>query len=231
MSKEEIILKLIQKKVNYVIDGYDVIWQEADGCDEDGFKYWVECKNGFSARSWDISEAMYKSLNYLSNYIYRYGIRFSMIEDGIKGPKRTYFIKDISLNIKILKLSDIVVIDDEEYNKRIEELEQAIIVKKILNKMLENNSYYRHSNNLKDIKLCKTFDEIKCYYNTKLGAKKFSSTVLKSNMTKYHKKMLLDKKVYSAYIILKKWNLSKYNPNTPLFESIMGKKINNLLKK
>ena len=165
--------------------------------------------------------------------IYNYGIRFSMVEDGIKGPKRTYLIKDISSNINKLQLNDIVVIDDEEYSNRNNELNQCIIVSDILYKIFTNydcrdksNYYFRNCNS---IRMCKTFDEIRCYGEKHFGKKLFRIFIIESGLTNYHKKNLLDTKWYAAYIILKKWKVAKYNPNTILCQNIISKKMNKLL--
>jgi len=225
MSKEEIILKIINKKIRYVTDGYSIIDQIADGCDEYGYKYWVECKNGYHARSWDVEYEKRRSLKNLSDDVYSNGIRFSVIEGGIKTPKRSYFIKDISSVIYNLQLSHIKIIDDEEYNFRYIEKEQVDLIIDVLEKIF--CKYCNISYN--DIKLCKTFDEIKSLGLKNLGIKHYSIAVCNSHVTKYHKKMLLDKPQYARYLILKRWRFSKFNPKTLICQNILSNKINNLL--
>ena len=46
--KKKLLSKI--KKLKYIIDGYEVVFEEQDGCDEYGFLYWIECKkNGYSS--------------------------------------------------------------------------------------------------------------------------------------------------------------------------------------
>lgn len=42
--------------------GYIIESQEADGCDEMGIKYWISCRNGWGARSWDLFPEKKKKL-------------------------------------------------------------------------------------------------------------------------------------------------------------------------
>ena len=72
-----------------IINGYEVIWTEADGCDEYGTKYWVECKNGFSGRSWDVRPATIKAIR---------GYFKKILENGIEYNLERYFIKDDIFN-------------------------------------------------------------------------------------------------------------------------------------
>ena len=225
MFKEEIILKIINKKIRYFTNGFNSVEQIADGCDKYGFKYWIECKNGYHARSWEVDCAKQRALIQLSTDIYNNGIRFSVIEDGIKTPKRSYYIKDISSVIRNLHLSNIKIIDDEEYNFRYIEKEQVALIIDILTKIFCKYNYISYN----DIKLCKTFDEIKYICLKNLGVEYYSIAVCNSHITKYHKKMLLDKTHYARYLILKRWRFSKFNPKTKICQNILSNKINNLL--
>ena len=53
----------ILKKIHKIIDGYTVVFSESDGCDEYGYLYWVDCKNGFSGRCYDVSPAQTLAIN------------------------------------------------------------------------------------------------------------------------------------------------------------------------
>ena len=77
------IKKRIKKSLEKIKAGYEVIWSEADGCDEYGYKYWIECKNGYSGRDWDVNPALYRSIK---NY------RINIIENGFVYNGATYYI-------------------------------------------------------------------------------------------------------------------------------------------
>ena len=77
----------INSKLRRIANGYQIIHQEADGCDEYGYKYWVECKNDWSGRSWDISEALFYSQKTYLNQLVLEGLSF--------GGEKYYFHPDI----------------------------------------------------------------------------------------------------------------------------------------
>lgn len=75
--------------MSQIINGYIVVWTEADGCDEYGTKYWVECKNGFSGRSWDVRPATITAIR---------GYFKNILENGIEYNRVRYYIKDDIFN-------------------------------------------------------------------------------------------------------------------------------------
>ena len=56
----------ITKKIK---DGYEIISSEEDGCDEYGYMYWVDCKNGWNGRKHELkskyTSEIYQTIKYL----------------------------------------------------------------------------------------------------------------------------------------------------------------------
>ena len=61
LSSNENIKKELAEHFNRITkkikNGYEVIDREEDGCDEYGYLYWVECKNGWSGREHSVNSA------------------------------------------------------------------------------------------------------------------------------------------------------------------------------
>jgi hypothetical protein len=66
----------LKRKIRKINDGYEIVSWEQDGCDEYGFKYWVECKNEWGGRDWDVSEARFYGVHSYLNAIVKDGIMF-----------------------------------------------------------------------------------------------------------------------------------------------------------
>ena len=109
ISKRKLV-KRIKRKIfrqfKYIIDGYTVIFEETDGCDEYGVKYWVECKNGYSCRSWDINQAI---INSIKKYIK------SILNDGIKYNGIIYHL-DEDIYSQIISPEKSVYLDKVNFN-------------------------------------------------------------------------------------------------------------------
>ena len=43
--------KEYDKQYKKFIDGYEIVFLEADDCDEHGIMYWAECKNGIEVEN------------------------------------------------------------------------------------------------------------------------------------------------------------------------------------
>ena len=127
------LLSKIKKKLKYIIDGYEVVFEEQDGCDEYGYMYWIECKNGYSSRSWNLNSQINEDIE---NFYLRLFI------DGIYYRNKRYFIKP-SQNISSVK--DITLIDYDEYmiyynnNKK-----YNMIINTIINKINDSDIYYKN---------------------------------------------------------------------------------------
>lgn len=104
------IFNIIKKRIKFIVDGYEVINSEPDGCDEFGIKYWVYCKNGYSSRSWNVPYDKRKHINKFYVQIFKEGIFYG---DNI------YYLKPTS---NIEKIKDIQLIDYIEHIKYIEKL-------------------------------------------------------------------------------------------------------------
>lgn len=107
-SDEKNIFDLINKKIQYIIDGYDIVDREADGCDEYGHLYWVDCKNGWGGREHDISSVMKESI-----YSYLHDFCNSVQSLNCKN----IYIDDVLCLYRngIFGLDNISIISEEEY--------------------------------------------------------------------------------------------------------------------
>lgn len=116
LSSTENIKKELAEHFNRITqkieDGYEVISSEQDGCDEYGFMYWVECKNGWSGREHEISSKYKRDI-------------FKSIQDICSKPI-TIYCKNIYIDDKIANIcknslkvnnSDITILSEEEFLK------------------------------------------------------------------------------------------------------------------
>ena len=81
-----VILYRIQKLVKDNQRDFEVVWEEADGCDEGGEKYWVECEGGWSGRSWDLDQAKHRQMVKQKQ---------KMFLDGIKIGGKVYYLDPV----------------------------------------------------------------------------------------------------------------------------------------
>ena len=98
------VSRSIQERISRLKDGYKIESKEADGCDEYGEKYWVECTNGFSGRSWDVSPALRDDINCFFKRIK---------EKGIKVHGQTYYL-DPEVPLQESNL-EVVLIDESKF--------------------------------------------------------------------------------------------------------------------
>ena len=82
------IRETIRCSIERIIQGYIVRHQEADGCDEYGFKYWVDC-DLWSGRSWDLDEAMRNAFSKNTS---------NFINNGVKIGDKTYHLNPSMYN-------------------------------------------------------------------------------------------------------------------------------------
>lgn len=76
------IRDIIRRSIKIIQEGFIVRYEEADGCDEYGYKYWVYC-DLWDGRSWDLDEAMRNSFfKNTSNFI----------NNGVKIGNKTYYL-------------------------------------------------------------------------------------------------------------------------------------------
>lgn len=93
------IKRKLVKEVKNIFRGFEVVWEEMDGCDEYGSMYWVECRNGFSGRSWDVSPRLIDKLDeYLKN----------VANEGIKYNKIQYFLDPDIYFVNFVKYSKFI---------------------------------------------------------------------------------------------------------------------------
>ena len=69
----------MNERIREINNGFEIIESIADGCDEGGILYWVECKNGWHDRSWNLSSAIKNSIEEFKMYIYRYGFLYDSV--------------------------------------------------------------------------------------------------------------------------------------------------------
>ena len=100
------VKRKIMREIGSIKDGYEITEYIVDGCDEDGFKYWAECKNGYSARTWEVDGQCKKAVEDYKKYIFEFGLTYN-------GAKY-YMKKDIIDNI-INRYYKVPFISKEEY--------------------------------------------------------------------------------------------------------------------
>ena len=76
------IRDIILRSIKTIQEGYIVRHEEADGCDEYGFKYWVYC-DLWSGRSWDLDEAMRNAFSKNTS---------NFINNGVKIGNKTHYL-------------------------------------------------------------------------------------------------------------------------------------------
>ena len=117
------IKQKITNNLKKIEDGYRIVWKEQDGCDEYGLKYWVDCENGFSGRSWEIQSSLSKDIRrYLIN----------IIENGIYYKSHIYYIEYTQFpNITVY--NKLKFINKQQYKKQ----NQSKEIRSVLTKLLE----------------------------------------------------------------------------------------------
>ena len=64
------ITEQISKNLNDILTNWKVVHSDKDGCDSDGFIYWVFCHNGWEGRSYELSTHILDDLmRYFQNLI------------------------------------------------------------------------------------------------------------------------------------------------------------------
>ena len=159
------IKRKLVKEVKNIFRGFEVVWEEMDGCDSDGPMYWVECRNGFSGRSWDVTPRL---INKLDEYLK------SVASQGIEYNKIQYLLEPDIYFVRFEKFGEftkpnfkIKIITEEEHTALSPLLKYAPIIyeriesnmklleqeeKRKNNKHVEAHSYeYRYSRGPLDI--------------------------------------------------------------------------------
>ena len=77
------IKRKLLKEIKNICRGFEVVWEEMDGCDSDGPMYWVNCRNGISSRSWEIRPRL---INKIIEYLQK------VASEGIIYNKIQYFL-------------------------------------------------------------------------------------------------------------------------------------------
>ena len=136
-NKNQVHRKIKQKignNLKKIEDGYRIVWQEQDGCDQYGLKYWVDCDNGFSGRSWEIQSSLSKDIRrYLIN----------IIENGIYYKGHIYYIEYTQFpNITVY--NKLKFINKQQYKKQNQSKEIRSVLTKLLD-FLNNFAYCRKS--------------------------------------------------------------------------------------
>ena len=102
------VKRKIMREIASIKDGYEIIEWEKDGCDRDGWKYWTTCKNGFSARDWEVDSECNKAIANYKKYIF---------EDGIPYNGTTYYMKKEVIDNSINHNYKVPFISKEEYDR------------------------------------------------------------------------------------------------------------------
>ena len=88
------LIDYLKKTINRINEDYKIIEWEPDGCDIDGIKYWVRCKNGYSSRSWNVSCEIREKITEIYETFSKNGFKF-------KGT--TYYYDNDKLQKLIIK--------------------------------------------------------------------------------------------------------------------------------
>ena len=122
-DKTQMVIQEIQESIARLEDGFEIEGWELDGCDECGEKYWVECKNGYSGRSWDVDSALNEDIKFFFKRIK---------ENGIKVQGETYYL-DPEVPLQKTKIEVVLM----EKSKFMEVSKNMRIVKLMLKKYFD----------------------------------------------------------------------------------------------
>jgi len=70
-----VILYRIHKLPKEIEHDFQVMWFEADDCDEYGVMYWVECEGGWSGREWELNSAKHRHFEKRRQNMFLKGIK------------------------------------------------------------------------------------------------------------------------------------------------------------
>ena len=136
-----VVISRIVKKIIYTINkikyGFNIIpgSYEADGCDEYGTKYWIECYNGWGGRDWEVpSEIDRRIIEMLDN----------INNNGIDIDGNTYYLTSIRYirSSKRMYNKDIFIIPKYEFKLRqLEKKKLKIILSKISPSVINTKNY------------------------------------------------------------------------------------------
>ena len=88
------ITEQISKNLNDILTNWKVVHSDKDGCDSDGFMYWVFCHNGWEGRSYELS-------TYILNDLIRYFQ--NLIELSNNGVLKSKDDEELKINSDIYK--------------------------------------------------------------------------------------------------------------------------------
>ena len=118
--KKELAVYL-NKQIEKIKAGYEIVDREADGCDDGGNLYWVDCKNNWSGREHDIDSQINKDIflflnNFCNsgtvfycNFIYlddKICFRKSIAEDDIKIITKEEYLKNNEMHLKLENIKE-----------------------------------------------------------------------------------------------------------------------------
>tara|TARA_B110001469_G_scaffold123902_3_gene136652 strand:+ start:3444 stop:3956 length:513 start_codon:yes stop_codon:yes gene_type:complete len=78
-TKDANFISHMKDRIAEINGDFEIVERIEDGCDEGGILYWVECKNGWHDRSWNLSSAIKNSIEEFKMYIYRYGFLYDSV--------------------------------------------------------------------------------------------------------------------------------------------------------
>lgn len=103
-SVNSCIYSMIHRDVYHRKTDWAIQSTEADGCDADGFKYWIECKNGWHDRSWYLKNAKDKTISDLLESYLQNGIA---LDDKVyHSSKRNNFKSMLERIVKKTKFAE-----------------------------------------------------------------------------------------------------------------------------
>ena len=114
----------IIKEVKRIIRGYEIIFEEPDGCDEYGTMYWVDCRNGFSTRSWDVPPRMHTDVNAYLKQIASQGIDYNHTRYFL--DPEIYFVNFLKYDKFEKPDFRIKIISENEHQKKYNSLKERL---------------------------------------------------------------------------------------------------------
>lgn len=120
---KQLIFEKIKAEINEIIDGYTIIDYEDDGYDDYGSLRWVTCKNDLVTRDYDIKKYItIDIINYLQHIIKGIKINYQKTEYTFQISDKIIFKQNISLD-------DIIILSEQEINKRDELRDELTLMK------------------------------------------------------------------------------------------------------
>ena len=115
------IVKLVKQRLLNIEKGYKIIDKYADDCDEYGPLYWIECRNGWSGRDYDLPDVICNSVRIEL---------INIVDNGLRINGKLHFIdpRAIFSNKYLMEISEEQYLDNIKSKESLTELKQKLKV-------------------------------------------------------------------------------------------------------